>query len=161
MIPYQIGDTVHFADARGNNVTLTVTGEISEWDHYDEHLWEEYRTVYLQSEDSAYKLTSRIQGWYYGNHSKPLHIVFSSPFGNRGCTLRYNKGGNFRNNEEIYDSLIIGNRMYYDVAFQQHSQYSDDYTETWTIHYNTTHGVLQMTTDGKTMFTLQEYIPAR
>ena len=161
MIPYKTGDTVYCIDAKGNRVVLTVTDETSEWYHYDEYLWEEYRNVYLESEDGKYTLTLGVQGWYYGNESKPLSIVFSSPFGDSWGHLFYTKGGLFRQNEDVYDSLTIGNRIYYDVAFHHYSQNSDDYPQyngTWTLYFNKTHGVLQMTFNEKPVFTLDTII---
>ena len=168
MIPYKTGDTVYCIDAKGNRVVLTVTDETSEWDHYDEYLWEEYRNVYLESEDGKYTLTLGVQGWNYGNYSqRRLSVCFDSPFGESCGEAKYDEKGHFKswsgNSSDTYtqwdvmDSVSINNRTYYDVALYYHTQSN----LTWHCCYNKTYGTLQMKLDEKPIFTLDTVIFAK
>lgn len=168
MIPYKTGDTVYCIDAKGNRVMLTVTDESSWWDHYDEYLWEEYRKVYLESEDGRYNLTLTVRGWNYGNYSdRYLSVCFDSPFGSSCGNAIYNEAGKFKSwsssSSDTYtrwdtaDSLSINNRTYYNVSLYYHTQNN----LTWHCYYNKTHGVLQMMLDEKPVFTLDTVIFAK
>ncbi len=154
MIPYQTGDTVYCIDAKGNRVMLTVTDETSWWDHYDEYIWEEYRTVHLKSEDSAYKLDIQVQGWNFGyNSSRPLYATFYfNSDALCGSKILYTSGMRFIG--KVYDSVLIGERTYHNVAFREQSNINGLIQ----FYYSKTYGVLQMLLDEKPVFTLDTVI---
>lgn len=173
MSPYKKGDTIRFTDNQGVVLTLTVKQETSTWkdfeDGFHRFLFEE-RTVLLQSDSNRYSLDLRLLGWELEKNPRTrIRFCLNTPsnrdFGYALCE----KNGDFATESFIFsnlnehiiydvlDSVVIGNHTYNDVSFFDYSG-----SEGFIIsYYNKTHGVLQITSKGDTVFTLQEYIPYR
>ncbi|MCM1042578.1 MAG: hypothetical protein NC324_05890 [Bacteroides sp.] len=179
LIPYQKGDTIRFTDEKGNLITMTFTKEISKWLEREEgmspSLMEEERTILLQSDSGRYSLTLKLLSWDIGANPKTLNFSIESPFENAEGKARYNENsGDFVIDEwrqveanldferytifDVLDNVMIGNHTYCNVSFYENASQRN---KTKTSYYNKTHGVLQVKKDGKAVFTLQEYIPAR
>lgn len=153
MIPYQMGDTVRFINGQGELVTLVAVEETRWWEHY-EHLYEEYLRVRLRSDTGNYVLFLIVQGWNQGQyHMRELSFGMTGA----GGDVLYNSDGNFVSwgYSTAYDSVLIGDHVYYNVV-----RGFNDYIlgGPYQSYYSKTHGVLQMITDGKTMFTLDTVI---
>ncbi|MCM1531341.1 MAG: hypothetical protein NC048_05420 [Bacteroides sp.] len=156
MIPYQIGDTVRFRNEHGETITLTFAQETSKWDLKEDNMLEEHRSITLQSESKAYKLFLTMLAWgEYGYAYRCIAVVLNSP--HVQGDIAYDSKGNliiYKHLWVLYDSISIDGHTYYDVS-------EDNTSSPYQSYYNKTHGVLQMKKDGKAVFTLQEYIPAR
>lgn len=166
MCPYKIGDTILYTNEDGRLIALTTKGISTDWERWDGNVWFQFQKTYVQSENGIFGITITILGVGYGSdHSRSL-MVFNKTPGHQ-YDLKYDKTGSpiedtgHRTHDfYVYDSLLIGNHIYYEVAGSVAKDFNSGQI-TSELYYNKSHGVLQMTTDGKTMFTLQEYIPAR
>lgn len=157
MIPYQKGDTVRFINGRGELVTLVAVEDTRWWEHY-EHLYEEYLRVELKSDTDSCYLSLTVQGWNQGQyHMRELFFGMNEA----GAEVLYNSEGNFVTWDGpyggpymVYDSVVIENHIYYNVAM------GTLYAEGGPClgYYNKTHGVLQMISGEKTVFTLDTVI---
>lgn len=155
MVPYQKGDTVRFFNERGESVTLVAATETSWWDHFDEFIYEEYRKIKLVSDSGNYALSLTLQGYNYGAEHRYLTFGFSPPIS--VTQVLYDFDGNFITWDPFctaYDSVLIGDHVYYNVA----KGVLNAENGTSQSYYNKTHGVLQMISDGKNVFTLDTVI---
>ena len=171
--PYKKGDIIRFTDNHGDTITLTVKQETSTWDDFEDgfhrFLFEE-RTILLQSDSNSYRLDIRLLGWDLETNPRTrIWFCLNTPSNRTVGYALCEENGDFATEDcsfptlqthriyDVLDSVVIGNHTYYGVA-------SFDYEEpgnTITSYYNKTYGVLQMTSKGETVFTLQEYIPYR
>ena len=171
MIPYQIGDTVRYVDDKGDLVTLVASEIQEEWVPGEEneftgklHDVTEYRRVFLRSEQGA-SLFIQIEGG--GEPRRLLRAVGLNSRSTLAYAVLYDSKGDFVEEVEwdnevfahkyyVYDKIWLNNHVYHDVAmyYGRHSHYKD----TIQFYYNKSHGVLQMTENGKTLFTLDTVI---
>ena len=158
MIPYQIGDTVRFTDRSGNPNTFVVIDEISWWDHWDEHFYDEYLKVILKSIHTDYQrndslITVTIHGWNDPNRRSLDFWLYGYSKG-AGGIIYYNSKGKLLSSE---DSVFIGKRWYYNVA--NASSPNDIYGPAEGF-YNKTHGVLKLIKNEREILTLDTIIRA-
>ena len=146
MIPYQLGDTVCFFDDNGSPITLAVTNIEDVWDVEDDaksEIWRQIRYVQLQQKRGDLGLTFQIWGLSYnGVNNRPLTIRATPAL--ISTTMLYDLSRNFKR-IKVYDTLLIGNQEYYDVA-EQRELYKND---TQQLLYNKAYGVLQMKSNDK------------
>ncbi len=155
MIPYHIGDTVRFVDERGERVTVVATEEERSWDITSEEFTElqvERLTVRLKSDTGNHYILVFVAGHEANDDTRHMEVWTNQA----GADLRYSSGGELVNyyNSIVYDSVVIGGRVYHNVAWGNGRSpvgYNEGY-------YSKTHGLLQMQTDGKTVFTLDTVI---
>lgn len=171
MIPYQIGDTIRYIDDKGGLATLVVVEIRDEWIPGDEDELTgklrdeaERRTVFLRSEQGKI-LWVRVSG-NEDMKRRALCATISNSRSTLSYGLIYNSKGNFVVDTQfsfyrfsVYDSLLINNRLYYDVGMHYSRQTSSEYPDdSLRFYYNKTHGVLRMMEKGKTLFTLDTVI---
>lgn len=145
MVPYQIGDTVYVKDSQGKRVILTVKGKETQWESYDYEI-KQFQKTHVQSELGDFSFTVVIM-------AKRDCIEVINRTTSRQIRLWYDKRGNFIS--PVLDSVIIGNRVYRDVAHRS-IVYNENTTEE--LYYNKTHGVLQIRINGKPTLTLDTLI---
>lgn len=145
MIPYELGDTVRFVDEKGVLSLLTVDRDVIYKEQYSgglsTEILYEVRNVRLSSERGDLSFVLDVAAWRRWNNHRP-HIYIDIK-DKADFSIYYDSKGNIGN----YDSLEINNHTYYDVAV----------AESWRggqIYYNKTFGILQVTQDGKNIFTL-------
>lgn len=157
IIPYKLNRTVHYMDAQGNLSTLTVSKDLTWWDYSWEDVRCQYHSVSLSSNQREFGITLSVYGVgksYVAGASSPRELrhldVCLLPSNNK-VTIFYDYKGNLVMFPEkrmyLYDSLIIGNHTYYEVALRE--------DETAQLYYNKTHGVLQIKQNGENIFTLR------
>lgn len=145
MIPYQVGDTIYGRDQWEKQKILTVRYIKTDWitDGYNDWLWSQWQVTHVQSEQDDFSFELAIYNWRdYDIKS----LIISSKI---GYSVVYDKNGKF---VDVYDSLQINNKVYYDVAF---SELENNLHQ---VYYNKTYGVLQIKEYGKTVFTLDTVI---
>ena len=154
LIPYELGQTINFIDSVGNPFVLTVTENSSRWHYYfieSHERCENYvsinrKTVRLKSD--TYNLTISLWINDYSYTSKNEYLTFLiTPF---GCyfDIRYHEGGQFSMDDyqNVYDSLIVNNKTYYEVVEKIEASRS--------ILYNKTDGILQVCDKNKELFSI-------
>ena len=144
MIPYEMGDTIRFIDEKGVLSLLIVDRDVTymeQWLNIGRKNFYEVRNVRLSSERGDLSFVLDVAAWrIWNNHSPHIYIDIKDK---ADFSIYYDSKGNIGN----YDSLEINNHTYYDVAV----------AESWRggqIYYNKTFGILQVTQDGKNIFTL-------
>ncbi len=170
MIPYQIGDIVRYVDDKGLPVTLVATEILDKWvpgedDELTGNLRDltEHRTVVLRSENEeilCIGVSGRKRGaegsvrvWGLGLHFN-FWIIYDSK-GGFIVDTQYNYE-HFVRKFLTYDSVLINNLFYYDVAM--HEERGFVRLDSDLIYYNKTHGVLQLRENEKKLFTLDTVI---
>ncbi|MCM1531342.1 MAG: hypothetical protein NC048_05425 [Bacteroides sp.] len=146
MVPYKLGDTIRYMDEKGNPLALICKGSTIRWESWEGNMMTQILRTEVLSESGNSGFTILVSG-NWGGISSRYHMVIQDNASEFQKDLPYDAAGNFI--ENTYDSVLISSQVYYDV------------TGTPELYYNKTHGVLQMKKDGKAVFTLQEYIPAR
>lgn len=159
MIPYHIGDTVRFVDERGEHVTVVATEEERSWDITSEEFTElqvERLTVRLKSDTGDHSIFLWVKGREANDNANRRLGVWTN---RGGVELWYNSVGDittyyYHTPTIVYDSVVIGGRVYHNVAWAKELSAIGSHEG----YYSKTHGLLQMQTDGKTVFTLDTVI---
>lgn len=148
MIPYQVGDTIYGKDQWGKQKMFTVRNIEMIWSTYgyNDYLWEQVQKTHVQTEQADFSFSLVISAWNQGSDIKPLRIVSNIVY----PSMLYDKNGKFV--ENVYDSLQINDKIYYDVVSAELANNSHQ------AYYNKTYGVLQIKEYGKTVFTLDTVI---
>lgn len=160
MAPYQKGDTVYVMDGQGKKVMLTVKDIKKYWKTYgyNDYLWEQYQTIYVQSEqgDLGYTIDIDLSGGSVQEYG--MVTVRDLSFYDWGG-FEYDAGGNviISPGISLHDSLMIADRVYYDVISDIHKKDNDGQIISG-LYYNKTYGVLQKIKDGKPILTLDTLI---
>ena len=145
MIPYELGDTVRFVDEKGALSLLTVDRDITYEEPYSGSFSEmlyEVRDVRLSSERGDLSFVLDVAAWRRWNNHSPHIYIYMKKNKDFDFAIYYDSKGNIGN----YDSLEINNHTYYDVAVAESRGVQ--------LYYNKTFGILQVTQDGKNIFTL-------
>ena len=145
MIPYKMGDTIRFIDEKGEQALCGVDRDIIYRDRFTDGYFisiSEVREVRLVWERGglSFVLTVGRCRWVRDNILEIYTKINHADFG--FLDIPYNSKGNIGN----YDSLEINNHTYYDVAVVESRGVQ--------LYYNKTFGILQVTQDGKDIFTL-------
>lgn len=144
MIPYEMGDTIRFINEKGVLSLLTVDRDITYKEQYlgafTEMLYE-VRNVRLASERGDLSFVLDVAAWRRWNDHRP-HIYIDMGKDKADFEIYYDSKGNIGN----YDSLEINGHTYYDVAVVD--------SRGVRLYYNKTYGILQVTQNGKNIFTL-------
>ena len=155
MIPYEIGKNYRFIDLFDQSFVMTVTEDTTYWEVMDEYSgghfsWQQLRDVKLQSNSSNFDVGLQINSgggiWVTIYSHATLHF-----------SLNYDKKGNFYiadyyNYGDIYDSLDINGKTYYDVAESISTSIYVGVKRA--LLYNKTYGILQVSDEGETLFTI-------
>lgn len=159
MIPYSVGNRVRFINEKDDTITLTTTKETSSWFLFEDIFLFERREILLQSDSCDYSLSLLFNSWeteIIGN--RKIFISFCQPIDDY-CNgfVSYDAAGNFK--QCVYDSLLINNKIFYNVSLQEDNYivYPNQNHSTQT-YYNKTYGVLQMILDERPVFTLDTVI---
>lgn len=162
VVPYQLGDSERFINGNGDVVTLTVKSIEDEWYCETEGAFVEwgacfqYRDVRLLSEDGRDGISLWIGEWDWPYEHQPKIRLTFYPF-NKQVTIQFDLSGNFaetRDSIKIYDSILIGGQMYYDVVRTQnllYDYYLGDYLDPLQCYYNKPYGVLQIKENEKVL----------
>lgn len=144
MIPYEIGNTIHFVDGSGKASILEVKEDVTTWrkheDEFSTFIWE-CREVRLLSEHSDLSFDLDIESFrlYDGSHvyvaMKPIGIDFRAYYDSKWLC-------------GAYDSLKINNHIYYNVVVTENREHTSQ------LYYNIDYGILQVTLNEKSIFTL-------
>lgn len=159
MIPYEVGDEIYFVqNGKSEYVRFTVTKDTLEWSDRQEEwiIIRQYeRTVHMQSECGDYEFKFLLSREL--DPCKNLNVYFYMPNSSVLACLLYNREGNFVNADwqyqHIYDSLCIGNHVYYDVVVNRMYERIIEESGDMTLYYNKTHGVLQVVEGGEPLLT--------
>ena len=145
MIPYELGDTVRFVDEKGVLSLLTVDRDVIYKEQYSgglsTEILYEVRNVRLSSERGDLSFVLDVAAWRRWNEHRP-NIYISMGKDNPDFEIYYDSKGNIGN----YDSLEINSHTYYDVALVESRGVQ--------LYYNKTSGILQVTQNDKSIFTL-------
>ena len=143
-IPYKKGETVRFIDEQGDASTLKVSEDATTWmkdeEGFTRLMWQ-HRNVHLSSTQSNLQFDVVIKSRYW----------LESP----NVYVQTSFGGDFRVNYDLlglldtHDSLEINRHVYYDVAVVKDSRGKGSQ-----LCYNTDYGILQVSQNGKDIFTL-------
>lgn len=151
MAPYQIGDTVYFLDESGQRRMLITTEIEDSWTGADSDLdiWLQTQITRLNAPSQDVYLevviyeNSRISASLScdGKHYWANHLSFNS----QTWGFPYNS----------LDSVVINNHLYFDIGIDSlpGSRHA--------FYYNKSHGVLKITQEDKTVFTLDTIIFAK
>lgn len=154
IVPYQWGDSYRFVDGKNDTATLTVRSVEDRWEIEGDdfmEVWQQYRKISLSSDSGDIGLSFVISGQAYGgNRNKRAFTFILEPSG-FGTIIEYNSSGRFIQDtdsywyQQVYDSLLIGNQMYHNVAERIKP-------ESYKAYYNKASGVLQVKIDDKVVF---------
>lgn len=143
-IPYKKGENIRCIDEQGNTATLKVSEDATTWMKDEEGLtrfmWQ-YRNVRLLSNQNNLQFDVEIESMYW--YESP-NVCVKTSFGD-AFRVYYNIIGLL----ETHDSLEINRHVYYDVAVVKDSGGKGSQ-----LCYNTDYGILQVTQNGKNIFTL-------
>ncbi|MCM1042577.1 MAG: hypothetical protein NC396_09175 [Bacteroides sp.] len=166
MTPYQLNDTVYGIDSQGEKITLVIREINSYVETFGHNDWllEESQLIRIQSTNNDLSINISVNGKDNGKKYRSLHvtpIINTMYLFNTNAYLYYDATGIFMTDTTgtpkrfVYDSLAIDNQMYHDIVYYCNQSPQEE------LYYNKTNGILQVKKDGKNVFTLQEYIPAR
>lgn len=158
--PYHYGDTIRFANEKGEMLSLFKNPRSpyrnTYWEPVGKGYFEEFFRNIFESASGVCRMSIRVQGWCGGKSVKDLYFDLNSC----GVKVAYDSKGNLVSrpgNSTLYDSLRIGRRVYYNVAEGKWSEEGSTHYG----YYNKSHGVLRLIKDRDTIFTLDTVLRYR
>lgn len=154
LVPYQLGTTERFTDENGNTLALTVESIKDDWWSISEHppviteLHFQCRNIKLQSENGSDGIDLTISAW-----DQDIDLTFR-PCGKQ-VTIGFDASGNLfarlGDSITVYDSILIGGQMYYDVVRTQKLHYYSGCYQLGPLqcYYNKPYGILQVKENDK------------
>lgn len=143
MIPYKMGDTIHFIDEKGEQALCWVDKDIVYRERFTDGYFisiSEIREVRLVSEHNDLEFILDVAAWRWW---KDNSLFISMGKDKAEFETHYDSKGNLENR----NNLEINKHTYYDVVV----------LDSWRgvqLYYNKTYGILQVTQNGKNIFTL-------
>lgn len=140
MIPYQLGDKIHFTNRQGDTIRFDVVEDETRWDVRQGDSKEQYRYVVLRRHGGRNRFRLELFGRHdnldWGNGLLKIFDYENDCM----AECRFNDRVGFRGGI-TYDTLTIGGKVYRDVvsfsAFPGGRLY-------WTYYYNAADGLLQV-----------------
>ena len=144
VVPYRLARTYRFVDGNDNTVTLGVNGIVDNWNTEHDDVWVQYRKFSMFSASGAFSLVIAVCGHEYGENRDSRKLSVSVwPSGLGTVIIKYNSSGEFIKDtgsyeyQQVYDSLLLGDQMYYNVAERVKP-------DSYKVYYNKAYGVLQV-----------------
>ncbi|MDE6493572.1 MAG: hypothetical protein K2L50_03195, partial [Bacteroidales bacterium] len=153
IVPYQMGESYRFVDGQGDTVALRVNGIEDKWNTdlggFMVDIWVQYRKFSMSSASGDFRFVIVACGHEYGGSPNERTLSVSVWPSGLGTMIEYNRSGRFikatgsyYGDQQVYDSLLLGDQMYYNVAERVKP-------DSYKVYYNKAYGVLQVQTNDK------------